>query len=184
MVWFLRDSGRDAEKFKNSARVRRRVFGFKGLGEVDYEQELKGVTDKFEDAARLSKTSDCGVLCGCYTKSRGVVRKSVSVADRGKLLGISDMNYVLDGEEFKSGAGLGVYSVGGVKIGICIENDLLFPDAFKALSLCGCNAVVAFMEEIKNTLPPLIIRTYSYLYGIPVILCAGRTAFFRKSRAR
>ena len=100
------------------------VFGFKGLGEVDYEQELKGVTDKFEDAARLSKTSDCGVLCGCYTKSRGVVRKSVSVADRGKLLGISDMNYVLDGEEFKSGAGLGVYSVGGVKIGICIENDL------------------------------------------------------------
>ena len=34
------------------------VFGFKGLGEVDYEQELKGVTDKFEDAARLSKTSD------------------------------------------------------------------------------------------------------------------------------
>ena len=32
------------------------VFGFKGLGEVDYEQELKGVTDKFEDAARLSKT--------------------------------------------------------------------------------------------------------------------------------
>ena len=154
------------------------VFGFKGLGEVDYEQELKGVTDKFEDAARLSKTSDCGVLCGCYTKSRGVVRKSVSVADRGKLLGISDMNYVLDGEEFKSGAGLGVYSVGGVKIGICIENDLLFPDAFKALSLCGCNAVVACMEEIKNYLPPLIIRTYSYLYGIPVILCAGRTAFF------
>ena len=27
------------------------VFGFKGLGEVDYESELKGLTDKFEDAA-------------------------------------------------------------------------------------------------------------------------------------
>ena len=25
------------------------VFGFKGLGEVDYESELRGVTDKFED---------------------------------------------------------------------------------------------------------------------------------------
>lgn len=154
------------------------VFGFNGLGEVDYEQELKGASDKFEDAVRFSKTAGCGVLCGCYTKSRGVIRKSVSVADKGKLLGISDMNYVLDGEDFKSGAGLGVYSVGGYKIGLCIENDLLFPDAFKALALCGCNAVVAFMEEVKNVLPALIIRTYSYLYGIPVVMCAGKTAFF------
>ena len=154
------------------------VFGFNGLGEVDYEQELKGQTDKFEDAVRLSKTAGCGVLCGCYTKSRGVVRKSVSVADKGKLLGISDMNFVLDSEEYKSGAGLGVYSVGGYKIGLCIENDLYFPDAFKALALCGCNVVVVFMEELKNTLPALIIRTYSYLYGVPVIMCAGKTAFF------
>lgn len=154
------------------------VFGFNGLGEVDYEQELKGVSDKFEDAVLLSKKAGCGVLCGCYTKSRGVVRKSVSVADKGKLLGISDMNYVLDSEEYKSGAGLGVYSVGGCKIGLCIENDLLFPDAFKALALCGCSAVVVFMEEVKNILPALIIRTYSYLYGIPVIMCAGKTAFY------
>ena len=154
------------------------VFGFNGLGEVDYEQELKGQTDKFEDAVRLSKSAGCGVLCGCYTKSRGVIRKSVAVADKGKLLGISDMNFVLDGEEYKSGAGLGVYSVGGYKIGLCIENDLYFPEAFKALSLCGCNAVVAFMEEIKNTLPALIIRTYSYLYGVPVIMCAGKTALY------
>lgn len=154
------------------------VFGFNGLGEVDYERELKGLSDKFEDAVRLSKTASCGVLCGCFTKSRGVIRKSVSVADKGKLLGISDMNYILDSEEYKSGAGLGVYSVGGCKIGLCIENDLLFPDAFKALALCGCNAVVAVMEGVKNVLPALIVRTYSYLYGIPVVMCAGRTAFF------
>ena len=154
------------------------VFGFNGLGEVDYEQELKGQTDKFEDAVRLSKAAGCGVLSGCYTRSRGVLRKSVSVSDKGRLLGISDMNYVLDNEEVKSGAGLGVYSVAGFKIGLCVENDLYFPDAFKALALCGCNVVVAFMEEVKNTLPALIIRTYSYLYGVPTILCAGKTAFF------
>ena len=154
------------------------VFGFNGLGEVDYEKELKGMSDKFEDAVRLSKTAGCGVLCGCYTRSRGVVRKSVSVADGGRLLGISDMNFVLDSEDYKSGAGLGVYSVGGYKIGLCIENDLLFPDAFKALALCGCNAVVVFMEEVRNILPALIIRTYSYLYGVPVIMCAGKTAFY------
>lgn len=154
------------------------VFGFKGLGDVDFESELKGVTDKFEDAARLSKSAKCGVLCGCRTKSRGILRKSVAVADRGKLLGISDMNHVIDTEDYKSGAGLGVYTVGGYKIGLCIENDLLFPDGFKALSLCGCNAIVVFLEEVKNTLPPLLIRAYSYLYGIPVIMCAGNMAYY------
>ena len=157
------------------------VFGFKGQGEVEYESELKGLTDKFEDAARLSKAAKCGVLCGCKTNSRGVLRKSVSVADRGKLLGISDMNHVIDGENYKSGAGLGVYSVGGYKIGLCVENDLLFPDGFKALSLCGCNVIVAFLEEIKDNIPPLLIRAYSYLYGVPVILCAGNMAFFSES---
>lgn len=154
------------------------VFGFGGLGEVDYEKELKGETDKFEDACRLSKKLDLTLVCGCKTISRGLVRKSVAVADRGKLLGISDMNHVLDGESFKSGVGLGFYRAGNCKIGLCVENDLLFPDTFKALSLCGCNAVVAILEELKDNMPPLLIRAYSYLYGVPVVMCAGRTAYF------
>lgn len=154
------------------------VFGFKGLGEVDYESELKGVTDKFEDCARLSKTLSCGVVCACKTKSRGVLRKSVAVADKGKLLGISDMNHVIDCEDFKSGAGLGIYTVGGYKIGVLVENDLLFPECFRSLSLCGCNVIVAVTEELKDNLPPLLIRAYSYLYGVPVIMCAGNMAYF------
>lgn len=154
------------------------VFGFDGLGEVDFERELTGDSEKFEKAARLSQKFNCGVICGCKTVSRGLLRKSVAVADRGKLLGISDMNHVLDGEQFKSGVGLGFYRVNGCKIGLCIENDLLFPDTFKALSLCGCNAVVVILEEIKDGIPPLLIRAYAYLYGVPIIMCAGRTAYF------
>lgn len=152
------------------------VMGFKSLGEVDYECELKGSTDKFEDAARLSKNYACAVACGCRTLSRGVVRKSVAVADRGRLLGISDMNHVLDCENFKSGAGLGLYTVGGYKIGLCIENDLLFPEDVKSLALCGCNLIVAVLEELKDNVPPLLARAYSYLFGVPMIMCAGNTA--------
>lgn len=152
------------------------VFGLK-LGEVDYESELKGVSDKFEGIVRLSGKGRCGVLYGCRTNSRGILRKSVAVADRGKLLGITDMNHIIDAENFKSGAGLGVYNVNGYKIGVCIENDLLFPDCFKAFSAYGCNAVVVFLEELKNYLPPLLIRAYSYLFGVPVIMCAGNMAF-------
>ena len=39
------------------------VFGFGGLGEVDYESELKGDTDRFDKVARLSKEGDCGLIC-------------------------------------------------------------------------------------------------------------------------
>ena len=154
------------------------LFGFNGLGEVDYERELKGETEKFEETARLSKVASCGVLSGCITDSRGVRRKSVAVSDRGKLLGISDMNHAIDSEDLKSGSALGFYKVNGCKIGICIENDIKFPDTVKSLTACGCNVVVAVMEEIKDCVPPLIARAYSYLYGVPVILCAGKTAYF------
>ena len=154
------------------------VYGFYGLGEVDYESELKGETEKFEEAAKLSKAASCGLVCGCKTVSRGLKRKSVSVSDRGKLLGIADMNHVIDGEEYKSGASLGFYKVGGCKVGLCIENDLLFPDAIKSLSMCGCNVIVAVLEEVRDNLPPLLIRAYSYLYGVPIVMCAGKTAYF------
>lgn len=154
------------------------LFGFNGLSEVDYEQELKGETDGFDQVAKLSKSLNCGILCGCRTVSRGMLRKSVAVADRGKLLGISDMNHVLDGEDYKSGACIGFYKVNGCKIGLCIENDFLFPDAVKALATCGCNVVVAVLEEIHDNIPPLIARAYAFLYGMPVIMCAGKTAYF------
>ena len=154
------------------------LFGFSGLGEVDYESELKGKTEKFENAARLSKAADCGLLCGCKTVSRGLLRKSVAVTDKGKLLGISDMTHILDGEEYKSGASLGFYTVNGCKVGLCIENDLLFPEAIRALTLCGCNVIVAVLEEVRDNVPPLLIRAYSYLYGVPVVMCAGKTAYF------
>ena len=154
------------------------IFGFRGLGEVDYEKELKGESEKFEDAAKLSKKSKCGLISGCKTISRGLVRKSAAVSDNGKLLGIADMNHVIDGEEYKGGSALGFFSVNGCKLGICVENDLLFPEAVSALAACGCNVIVAMLEEIKNNLPPLIIRAYSYLYGIPIIMCAGKMAYF------
>lgn len=154
------------------------VFGFGVLGDVDYERELRGETEKFERASRLSKNAGCGLVCACKTISRGLVRKSASVADRGKLLGISDMTRVLDGEEYKSGAHLGLYKINGFKLGVCIGNDLLFPDTFKCLSECGCGAVAVLLDELHDGNPPLLIRAYSYLYGVPVVMCAGKTAYF------
>ncbi len=154
------------------------LFGFCWLGEVDYESELSGKTDKFEEAARLSRSCGCGVACACKTLSRGVARKSLAIADRGKLLGITDMNHVFGGEEYKSGAYLGLYTVGGYKVGLCIENDLYFPEGLRALSSCGCNIILAALEEARSPVQPVLFRAYAYIYGVPVIACAGRTAYF------
>ncbi len=157
------------------------IYGFGWLGEVDYESELSGRTDKFEEAARLSRTGGCGVVCACKTLSRGAMRKSAAVAYRGKLLGISDMNHVLDGEDYKSGAYLGLYSIGGYKVGICIENDLYFPEGLRALASCGCNVVAAVTEELRDFMPPLLCRAYAYLYGVPIVMCAGKAAYFAET---
>lgn len=154
------------------------IFGFSGLGKVDYERELRGETEKFEEAARFSKTAGCGIISGCITSSRGILRKSAAACDNGKLLGISDMNYVLDCESYKSGASLGVYKMGGCKVGLCIENDLFFPDAVKSLCMCGCNVIAVLLEELRDNVPPLIARAYAYLYGVPFVMCAGKRAYF------
>jgi predicted amidohydrolase len=154
------------------------LFGFEGLGKVDYESEICGKSEKFERAVRLSNRANCAVICGCFTRSRGIVRKSVAVCSCGKLLGITDMNHVLDGESFKGGAYVGFYNLGGCKVGVCIENDLLFPETFNSLSLCGCNLIVTLCEGVQDGTRPLLIRAYSYIYGIPIVMCAGNIAYF------
>ena len=134
------------------------LFGFSALGEVDYESELSGRTDKFGEMARLSFSEKCAVLCGCTTDSRGLKRRSVAAADRGRLLGI--------------------YTLSGYKVGVIVDGDLCFPEIIKSLSECGCNLAVAVMREVSDEIPPLIIRSYAYLYGVPIVMVASGTAYF------
>lgn len=154
------------------------VVGFQGLGEVDYESELKGKTEKFECIARRSKALNCAVICGCKTNSRGLIRKSLATFDKGKLVAISDMNCVMDKEEFKSGAGLGLFTLGGYKVGLLVENDLYFPENFGSLATCGCNLVVCALETATDSMPATLTRAYSYAYGVPSVTCAGKVAYF------
>lgn len=153
------------------------LYPFSALGEVDYEQELSGKSEKFEELARLSGVNKCAVLGGCTTLSRSLKRKSVAVAHSGRLLGISDMLNVLDGDDFKSGAGLGVYKLMGYTVGVCVGSDLYFPDIFKTFSMMGCNAVTVHCDGITDNMPILLIRSYAYLYGAPVVLCADKGAY-------
>ncbi len=147
-------------------------FSFMALGEVSYERELRGETSLFEDVALLSKEGQNVVVCGCYSDSRGIRRKSVVVADRGRILGVSDMVNRLDSSDYRPGAGIKIFDTKAGKLGIVVAEDLYFPQVMETLSLCGADLALCVFEEFNESLEQVLMRAYAYLYGVPVSLCA------------
>ncbi len=148
------------------------VFPLHALGEVSYERELKGETSLFEDVAILSKIGQNVVVCGCYTNARGIRRKSAVVAERGRILGVSDMVNRIDGSEYRSGAGIKLYDTKAGRLGVVVAEDLYFPQVLETLSLCGADVAISVFETLNEGLELTLIRAGAFFYGIPVCMCA------------
>ena len=146
------------------------LFGFNGVGEVNYEKELKGESVFFQSVALLSKKQKNVLACGCITNTRGHKRKSVVVAENGRLLGVSDMLHSIDGE-WGCGANLRVYETKIGKMGVLVAEDLYFPEAVRSLVLCGSDFIFCVSDECENALKTSYIRTYAHAYGTPILLC-------------
>ena len=74
-----------------------------------------------------SKALRCTVVGGCYTDARGIRRKSAVVAERGRLLGVSDLVNRIDGSTFGAGAGVKVYETAAGALGRRCGRGSLFP---------------------------------------------------------
>lgn len=148
------------------------LFPFSTLGEVSYEKELKGETTLLEEVALCSKKNANTVVCGCYTQARGMKRKSVVVADRGRILGVADMVNHIDGSDFRCGAGIRTYNCSVGRVGIVVAEDLYFPQVLETLSLCGAEVVVCLFESLNDSLELTLVRASAFFYGVPVCLCA------------
>ncbi|MBO5736822.1 MAG: hypothetical protein J6S04_03330 [Clostridia bacterium] len=146
------------------------IYGFNSLGEVSYDKELRGESDYFERAARISKQMKGVVVCGCFTDTRGIKRKSALVAENGRLCGVSDMTHTVDGT-LSTGAGLRVYDTKLGKMGVAVAEDILFPEVMSALAACGSDFVVCPFGVLRGTMPQVLLRAYGYLYGVPIFLC-------------
>lgn len=147
-------------------------YPLSALGEVSYECELKGETSLFETVAMRSKMLRCTVVGGCYTDARGIRRKSAVVAERGRLLGVSDLVNRIDGSAFGAGAGVKVYETAAGRLGVVVGEDLYFPKVIETLSLSGADAVLCLFEELSEGLELTLIRAHAFFYGLPVALCA------------
>ena len=146
------------------------IGGFKSLGEVSYERELKEETNYFEQVANLSQVTGAVVICGCITDTKGFKRKSAVVAEGGRLLGVSDMLNVMDGE-MNSGAALKVYDTKVGKLGVLVAEDLCFPEMAKSLTLCGSDVIVCPYGVVENGVESVLVRAHAFCYGAPVCLC-------------
>lgn len=146
------------------------VGGFLSRSEVSYERELKGETRFFEGLAALSKTKRAVVVCGCVTDAKGFKRKSAVVAENGKILGVSDMLNVLDGE-VGSGAALRVYETGKGRMGVIVAEDLYFPETVKTLSVCGSDFIVCPFSSPIESVESVLIRAHAFCFGVPILLC-------------
>ena len=146
------------------------LFGFNGVGCVNYEKELKGESNFFEEGAKLSKRHKNLVIFGCVTDIRGLKRKSVVVAENGRLLGVSDMLHAIDGE-CTAGANVKAYETKAGKMGVVVARDLYFPETMKTLALCGCEWIVCPFDKRISGLDRSYISVYAHVYGLPILLC-------------
>lgn len=148
------------------------VFGFNGLGLVSYKKELSGETEYFQDLAKFSKQISSVVISGCDTDTYGVFRHSVVVAEKGKILGVTDMTHSVDESEFVAGGNYRVYDTCVGKIGIIVGEDLFFPESSSVLALCDADLIICIYKKQENTMPQIMLRAGAYANGVCMALCA------------
>lgn len=150
------------------------VFGFNGLGLVSYKKELCGETEYFQDIARLSKQLSNVVISGCDTDTYGVFRHSVVIAEKGKILGVSDMAHSFEDSEFVAGGNYRVYQTSVGRIGLIVGEDLYFSESSNALSLCDADLIICVFKRLESNMPQLLIRANAFVNGVPFGLCADK----------
>lgn len=152
------------------------VFGFNGLGLVNYKKELGGETEYFQDLARLSRQLSSVVISGCDTDTYGVFRHSAVIADKGRILGVSDAVHSIDESEFVAGGNFRVYDTGAGKIGLIVAEDLFFPESARVLTLCDADIIVCVFKKPENLMPQVMIRAGAFANGVAMALCAKNYA--------
>ncbi|MBE7061295.1 MAG: carbon-nitrogen hydrolase family protein [Clostridiales bacterium] len=148
------------------------VFGFNGIGLVSYKKELAGETEYFQDVAKMSKQISSVVICGCDTDTYGVFRHSAVVADKGRILGVTDMAHSIDEGEFVAGGNFRVYDTSAGKIGVIIAEDLFFPETARVLTLCDADFIVCLFKKTESFMPQIMLRAGAFANGVAMALCA------------
>lgn len=168
---FFSNSNLD-EKMRKEEKADAFFFPFNEEKIIKYEEELQGKTKYFEEFGCFSKEQDAIAVCGVITDTCGHLRKSAIVAEKGRLLGVSDSLHVTD-KKTGGGATLRVYETEKGRMGVVVAEDLFFPSVFENLTACGSDFIVCVLYKPEE-LHVCLIRALAVFYGTPVFLC-GKT---------
>ncbi len=146
------------------------VFGFGALGKISYKRELTGEENLLSKFASLSRETGTILLSGAITDNYGVIKKSVVVCEKGKLIGICDATLIQNESAFSGGGAFRVYYLNGLKLGVLVDCDLFNPEGVKALSLCDADIIVCVTASPEKPEHNFLVRAYAYLYGAPFYL--------------
>lgn len=166
-ICFLSES--TAEKMQKVEKAEAYFFSFNEEQIVKYEEELRGKTDYFETFARFTKEKSALAVCGTFTDTCGHLRKSAIIAERGKILGVSDTLYVTD-KKIGSGGMLRVYETEKGRMGVVVAEDLFFPGVFENLTACGSDFIVCVFSKVEEV-HLCLIRALAVFYGTPIFFC-------------
>lgn len=146
------------------------IYLFASQDTIDYGAELAGKTRVLEEVALLSKKQNAVASYLAITSTQGHLRRSVAVADNGRIVGVSDMTR--SGEkEIAPGACLRVYDTSQGKLGVIVADDLYFPDIPQALADCGAEYLLCLTPR-WSPIDSCIVRAYAKCFSLPVLYCA------------
>lgn len=146
------------------------VFGFNGIDKINYKYELNGGENKLSNLAKLSKETGKVIISGTITDNYGILRRSAVIAERGKLLGITDMRLTINDSSFSGGGAQRVYQTQAGRIGVLVGDDILDFEGVRAMSLCDADFIVAIIHSEQKPEHNFLIRSYAYLFGLPILL--------------
>ena len=140
---------------------------------VKYKKELSGENSELKNLAKLSEKFSCTLVCPFDTDNYGIFRHSAGVFEKGKLLGISDMTIAYEDSPYMPGVNAGIYEVESGKIAIAVGDDFYSYELLRSYAVCGVKTVIAVKKGNLAEMDRIVLRAYSYLLGIPVILISG-----------
>lgn len=143
------------------------------LPELDLLKEAEGQSGTIPRLCALSAQLDCVIVAGCDTRVCDLLHKSAVIADRGRLLGISDMAHVLDDSGYSSGGGFRVYDTPAGKLGVIVGEDLYFPEVPRVLTLCDAEVLLCVFGKLSSPMPQIMMRAAAFSNGVNVCMAAA-----------
>ncbi len=148
------------------------VFG-KYAGRVRYGEDEKNKDSLLYRLCSVSQQAGT-VLALADTVGGGAPRRSVLVADGGKLLGITDELSALQ-QLPRSGKTMRVYATAAGNIGVLVGADLYAYEPAHILSACGAELIV-HLSAVRKRQADLVGGALAYLCGVPLLSVASGVA--------